>query len=558
MTALQHRFFAPIAFAALLAGMARPAPAQTAGAIPKPPPAPASPLFADELAGRRLLWAARDAYQAAPTLRFSAQWSIKTDLGAKTEAATGTETIAAEPAARRLALTTESLTGGDRQIRRAVANGSSLLATRFRARPGGKAPAREFVRVLLTPENTLPGALRQVQVAPATHAGALLLDPEWTVRGVTWRGKGQAVNGVQAHEVWATEAARQREYEGDIRAQVATRRRYLLDPETHFLLRYEEWTTAEPLNGAARKAKSGYPRATYRREDYGGARAAQAPLPAALFGQALPPGYTETALPSVSLPSPRGPQVADREAQRLLTRWARARERLLSYFAQIEVTERRGDEAGEARQRAAGAPRQGVIYTAWVHNPGRVRLTLETTGLPEQRRRSLLAVADGRQATVYDRVKNEVRRSPLEDPSDLDRGVGFDDEGDALEWLFEPPIDEYDQVVYRGRRSLDGEAVEVLELTEDETDREDRRQGREEKVATTVALGADGLPRQIERRRERSANESASREAVVDRGTTVRYRQVRVDEEPPRGAFAFEPPPNAKVNERGRGARRDE
>ncbi len=555
MKALRNRRFVPVALP-LLAGLALPARAQTAHALPQPPPATGNLSFADELAGRRLLWAARDAYRNAPALRFEAKWVVKADPGTKTETTTGTETVAAEPAARRLALTTESLSGGDRQVRRAVANGSALLATRFHARPGGKAPVREFVRLPVTAEDTLPGVLRQVQVAPSTRAGVLLLDPEWTVRGVTRRGKQQTLGGAPADEVWETEAARPRG-SGD-GARATTTRHYLLDAKTHLLLRYEEWVSAEPQGAAARRPGGARPRVTYRREDYQGARAASAPLPAALFGQSLPRGYRETALPSVSLPDADGLRAADREARQLLTRWTRAQERLLTYSAQIEVTTRRENETAPPRQDAAGAGAPAVLYTAWLHRPGRARLTRETTGGGRQDR-PLLAVLDGRQMFVHDRGRGQTRTAPLPDPSDvterLDR-TGFDDEGDALRWLFAPPIGDYVRAVYRGRQSVGGEAVDLLELVQNDVERRRGRQTQEEKTTVTVALGADGLPRQIERRRERTETGFLTRDTDVDRIVTVRYRQVRVDEEPPRGSFTFEPPPGAAGNGRERGALR--
>ena len=73
-----HPRFKTAAVAAGLLGAAlavTPGPAALAAqtkpaAFPAPPAVPTRIPFSDEVAGRRLLYAARDAYRAAPSLRF--------------------------------------------------------------------------------------------------------------------------------------------------------------------------------------------------------------------------------------------------------------------------------------------------------------------------------------------------------------------------------------------------------------------------------------------------------------------------------------------------------
>lgn len=519
----------------------------TASVIPALPPAPANPVFADELAGRRLLYAARDAYRAAPALRWETKWFVCEQRASEASSAqskamqteTGRETIAAEPGARRLSLTTQTMETGEQEIRRFVSNGASVLATRYDANPGDKTPTRTFVRFALNPEDTLRHALRKARIASRSRAATLLLDDDWSVRSSTRRGTRQAVEGVLVDEVWEREPA-QDETLNDVRVRERVTRRYLLDAATHFVRRYEEWTTRESQTNRVRGRPRAFPALTYVRENYLPARVANTPLPGALFAQAVPARYGEAALPSVDLPDKDDRPEADAEARRLLDKWARAHDRMLSFFAQIEVARQRPADAS-----AEAAPSWSVLYTAWLHKPGRARLTLEMTGVPDADRRSQTAVSDGEHVTVYDRRRNRVRTSRLDDPSEVGRQIdraGFDDMGNAVEWLWAPPLGAYDQAAYRGRQNLEGEAVDVLELFDDE-DRLRFRPG-DERRTVLVALGRDGLPREVQYRRERSLSDIGPQMAL-DRVTSVRYRQVRVDEEPPQGSFTFKPPANA-------------
>lgn len=513
---------------------------------PAAPPTPAAILFPDQVAGRQLLFAARDAYRAAPTVRFSAAWTLRSEA-----TTTGTESIAAEKGARRLSLTTESGTGGAKQIRRAIANGETLLATRYQAKPADKSPLREYVRLTLSPEDTLSRALSLVQAAPVTQAGVLLLDPRWTVRGMAWRGKRQTVGGIAADEVWET-MTEQRQGAGSRRTPTAVKRRYLIDTKTRLLVRFEEWADTAGAGGSRRNAAA---RTTYRREDYSGSRLA-APLSATLFAQTLPAGYTETALPSVTLPPPGGPKEADPEARRLLARWESAQDRALSYFAQVEVTTRQvsdSPDAPPARTRGIGDGR--ILYTAWLYKPGRARLTQETTGVPDRWSRSLLAVANGQQVSVEDRRRNRVRTVPLPDPAEMGARIqqaGFNDWAGTLNWLFTPPNQVYERATYRGRQNLGGETVDVLELVQSTSERAGRDRIAQVTATTTVALGQDGLPRMTERRTARSLTEVMERDQPADTIITARYRQVQVNAEPPAGTFAYKPPADAATNNRGR------
>ncbi len=552
---------------ALLLTLHDAAQAQAQKSVSPAPAAPKSVLFSEALAGRRLLYAARDAYRNAPAVRFTATWTETVDQGTGKETTTGTETVAAEPRARRLALTSETATGNEKRTRRAIANGDTLLVTRFESGSGGEntAPTREFLRLPLNSEDTLPRALQQVQFTPRTQAAALLLlEPDWSVRGA-------AASTSTRGEVWETETARSQQYANNALVNVTRTRRYLLDPKTRLLRRFEEWVSTEPLNGPARNARNAYVRASYRREEYRQARVGGGggALPASLFSQALPAGYKEAALPSVSLPSAPEPAEMDENARRLLQKWTRAQERLLSYYAQIEVTFRREqnsdnpEEAQQQQQQQRPNRRNDwsnwrILYSVWMQKPNRARLTIDTTGMADRRARSLLAVADGAQVTVQDRRTNRVRTQALTERNDLGRRLqqaGFNDWAGVLDWLLAPPVQEKDRVVYRGRTLLDGEAVDLLDIVRTTIEQE---RGKEAEVTTTttVALGAtDGLPRQTVRRREATVSGLFDRDQPDDMVITARYRPVRKDAEPPANAFAFVAPANTPSQDANRNRR---
>jgi hypothetical protein len=505
-------------------------------ALPAPPSVPARIGFADELAGRRLLFSAYDAYRNAPALRYSVRWATRLDRGTRTRSTSGVETIAAEPKSRRLALTMETTTAGSKEIRRVIAGGDALLATRYRARPGGAAPAREFVRLPLGPDDTLPRALRQVQAMPGTRAAEMALLGQG-VRGTVWRGASDVV--------LETEPARQQRY-ADTGANftVTTINRYLLDPKTHLLRRFEQWVSHEAGNRAARDPRNAYPRLSYRREDYDARQTAAAPLPAALFRQAPPPGYKETALPDAApLAARRGPQEADAQSRRLLQRWTRAQERLLTYSAQIEVSERQEQNPDPAAaplpERARNEDR--LLYTVWLHRPGRVRLTEETPSAAQRRARSLLAVSDGKVLSVLDQRRPQPRTRALNAPDALAAALnqsGFGNGAALLDWLLDGPDLEADRAAYRGRQTLEnGETVDVVELTRTQVARPQARRTTEVTRTTTVFLGADGLPRRIEERQARDVVGLLARDQPGDQVTTIRYGATRVDEQPPLGTF---------------------
>nr|CAA9224349.1 hypothetical protein AVDCRST_MAG63-668 [uncultured Armatimonadetes bacterium] len=522
-------------------------------AFPAPPTVPTRIPFSDEVAGRRLLYAARDAYRAAPGLRFSAELATLTDDGKQVTRKAATEVIAAEPGARRLSLTHTETTGtGDKRLRRFVSNGSDLVATEFLSGPGRKEPERTFVRTPLSREDTLTAALEMVRREPESLAGVWLLKNDPPVQGVAWRGKQLAVNGIAADEVWETGDRDPERRDDNARERRVRTRRYLLDARTRRLLRFEEWQTAEPLSAAAaRNARNRSPRRTYRRENYTNARAA-VPMPATLWAQSVPSTYREVALPGGSLPETGGPKSVDPEAWRLLAKWATAQERLLSYYARIELSTRQEQAHPEARP-PRGRDDGSILYTVWLRKPDRVRVTVDTTGPPERRSRSLVAVADGREVTVHDRQRGRVRKVSQRDgggelSNRLDR-AGFDDDADAVAWLLDELPDAYEAARTQGRQSLDGEPVDVLELVQTSS-RENDGRVVQSTTTRTIALAADGLPRQIEQRQARSISGLFERDQPADQITTARYRQVRVDQEPPGGTFVFVPPANLPTRDR--------
>lgn len=517
--------------------------AKPATAAPVPPSLPAALSFADELAGRRLLYAARDAYRNAPGVRFRVVWRRVDRGGGITR---GTETVSAGLAARRLAITTEtagSAPGKPQSVRRAIAANGTLLATRFEEKGKTANPAREFVRLPLAPDDPLPRALALVQFAPVSEASALLLDPDWTVRGTTYR-PASAPNEVIAVETPSG------------RAGIARVRRYVLAPKTRLLLRFEEWSaTPQDRALAARQNRRGGGKAaaaarsggTYRREEYAAQAsvAAAATLPASLFSQALPPGYAEKPLPSVDLPPVEpGPQAEmDAQTQAVMARWTRAHERFLSYYTEADVALRAETKTADARPLPERWKNQQLRYTAWVRRPGRARLTMTEGGAAAETR----AVSDGETVAVRNSAWGRSRTARLDDPATLGLRVlqvGWRDRGQVFDWLLLGPralVRDSDTVVYRGEQVVNGEPVQALEFNQTVRGRAGRRNRNEAEntITTTFYLGRDGLPRQSQRRSSTEVEGAFTRDEPPNLIITAVYRVTRVDVAPPPGIFVL-------------------
>lgn len=544
------------------------APAAAAAAapatVPDAPKFPAAVPFDDELAGRRLLYDARDTFRRASAVRFAADFRSLTDDNA--QAYRGVESVSAELGKQRLAVTTEfagRAPGKPIAVRRAVAANASLLATKFQ--DNGSKPAREFVRLPLAPGDPLPHALAQVQFAPVTKAAGLLLDPRWTVRGTTYRVSG-------------TSDVLEQEARGEGRDERQIVRRYRIDPKTRLLTRFEEWTTArltaderrrlqqqeQQRRQQARQRRQPLPpareipvsRVTYRREDYRNASAGAGPLPGSLFAQTLPAGYVETALPSVNLPLPdTGPDQADPRAMALMDRWQQAHDRLLSYYAEVDLSLKVEPKTADARPMPERFQGQQMRYTAWLRKPDKARLTMTNPSpLPGRGPINMVGVSDGTSVAVQGGGRGDRTRAIRIGETHFGQRLtqaGWRDQGQAFDWLLFGPrvlLGNAERIAYLGEQMVDGVSVDVVEMTSTYTDRDTdgrRRRGSSTGVTettntVTVYLSrADGLPRRIERSRGTEVEGMFDRDEPPNTLLSARYRITRVDVEPPADVFAL-------------------
>ncbi|MBC8101781.1 MAG: hypothetical protein H7Z41_04255 [Cytophagales bacterium] len=507
-------------------------PGVSAGAAPTaPPPAPIVPkylAFSDEVAGRRLLFVARDSYRNAPAVRVTGRWTLTGPDGTTS----GTETIAARLGEKKFAMTTET-DGGAKTVRRAVANGAeagNLLVTRYQdAAPN---PTRQFFRVALDEVTPLSRALALAQFAPATKAGELLLAPTWRLENAATVYVSRLESGGGAVRVIQTDLP-----DGGRGQATLLTRRYTLDTKTNRLRRYEEWRTArsQPRPNVARRPANNGTRATYRREDYAETTGATS---ASAFSQSLPAGYAEQTPPKVNLGRPQaGPENADQKALVLMRRWATTQERFLTLNAVADVQTASVTRTETSRPLRDGQNRNGsLLATLWLRRPGRARVVVNridpATGQPSQKA-DALAVASGTQVLLNDYANGRSRtleqRDPADAPLDRLRRIGLPINDNGLAWIIggPPQPDQFSSIL------LDGSgAAPVLVLTR--TGTEDYRQNRDAQTKTVwrVTLGPDNLPREILSRRETSVSGMFERDQPPIVTTALRLRRISVDSEP--------------------------
>ena len=552
----------PVAMAATAAfALAAPVRAQTppttaAAVIPAAPAPPARLSFADEVAGRRALFSARNAYRTAPSIHFKADLRTLTQTGAgKPTLVTASESVAAAPANLRLNMTYETQGAKMRQVRRAVANGESIIATRFEqgARAASAPPVREVMRVPFVGDvRTLAAGLSLLKVAPSSRGGILLLDPAWNVRGTVWRER--SANGVETVNELDADAS-------NGRTRTRRIRRYQIDTRTRLLRTFEEWdTTTDERGGNAAAARS---RITYRREQYGVSASGKA-LPATLFAQAVPAGYRDVAIPSGSDVEPTGPLEIDAKSAALLARWEQAWNRFTSLNARATLTTDAVGKTFASRTVPDEWRDQQWEYAVQMRRPGRLYLTLNPVASPEVGGRGAAAatpdagrgrrggspvsaqtvVADGQAVLVTGARNGRERAVPIgPDPSLLGvraRQAGYNDASETLGWLLYGPRSVYenaDTVSYKGQASADGVSVDVIEITENVRVAQGGRRRRgagdiESTLVTTLYLAADGLPRRTERYRTVRVEGGMLRDDPPDTVFVARYRDVVTDAPP--------------------------
>ena len=570
---------AGVVAAALVAPLAAPAAPPVAPApIPAPPDVPAAPSFAQRAAGRRAWFAVRDAYQGATGIALETRWQvIETHAPpALPTVRRGVETVRAEPSALKIALTDETLpdAGAGRRVQKVIANGTEVLATQF-VQQNTDAPTRTFMR--LTPDEgaTLPRVLAQVQVAPVTRAAALLLDPTIRPRpdSVLWRedrpvdaGGASAESVVEAETLPGTGKTRRERIH-----------RYLIDPATHRLLRYEEWDINRNSD-RARPARANRPaddgtRTTYRREDCT-VSLRPAPAPAETWAQTLPAAYIEKPLPPVDLPplvAPPASDVAAPKALALLRGWRAAQERYTSVAFVADVALRGAARTGDSRPVAGLFAGTEQRLTMTYEKPGRARVMVDTLrgGGGWGGNFALLAVSDGAQVrgvpsvstadaqgTATPNLRRRGNGTPGAQTVDLRTGgelwnalgrVGVRDFAQAIVyWFVAPPRPEdYLQadgtrITYDGPATLGGQAAQVVTITR-RTDGQRANGSTETTQTTRFWFGSNGLPLQTETRRDTEINGPFTLErdqppVVV---ITCRYRNLSVDNEPLNTTFVL-------------------
>jgi hypothetical protein len=567
-------------FSASLAGLtlsytaAAPAWAQ-AVTIPPVPTAPKILPFDDEVAGRRLLFAAQDAVRAVPAFGFTARFSVASATGKGGSAATvytGTETLKSELSARRLALTTETARGKEKEIRRAIADGNNLIGTRFQDSGNGK-PGRSVIRLPLDPTTDVPRALRAIDFSTQTAGSELLLDPDSPDdrQATVWRGKDLTEKGGRYAVV--LESARP---SGERTRTTVSTRRYTLDPKTHRLFRFEEWLTTQERPRPARRgqpADDGY-RVTYHREDYSGYPVASVTaFPTTVYAQSVPHNYEERSVPANRQPDPsRILENADPRALALLAKWRKGQERFLSLNADITQNIRMTPRTASSLPVPSEWRNRTIRYGVQVRRTGLTRFVQDVPpvtpdpneagmrfrfrGGAGQSPRSVTIISDGKMLCAVDRASNNYRTRALRDSDELWNRIaqsGVSDWGGGLSWIYEGVLDpeDFTRIAYEGRTQLDnGESVEVIVLEQSvESDGTMgggfRRRGRgggngpitEQVERYRVGLGADGLPRMIEYRRQTDVSGQMERDQQPILTVLTRYNSVRVDAEPAASTF---------------------
>ena len=559
------RFFVPVLAAFVWCGASDTLPVSAAPPVFAPPPsAPAaSPQtpFSDEIAGRKLLFAARDYYQGSANLDFSVKVSVVNADGsgaAPTLARTATETVLAYPSARKISLSTETATGVRREVRKAISDGQNVVVTRFED-PAGKTPkiVREVVRFGANdaPFSRLVNAARY---APISAGGAFAAGEDNAVSPqsrIAWLVKSETALGVPVDVVCENDAPIGK-------GEVVRARRYFLDKTTHRIVRFEAWTTRQTPPRPARKnapADNGI-RLQYQNEVYtyrNGAAAAKS----AAYAQNLPANYAEIPTPDLRLPPPVSASATDPKAAALLNKWQKNWERFLSYSAQVDVEVRadaRTEISRPVRERENNTVRYKEVLLRRPDSRARIVQEPSPEGSTQRGPNALIIVSNGTQVRgVSDggwRGRGDgkrVRTAPLENPAQLWRRMNevayLDRIGDlgGLSYVFLVPLTvrNADSITYDGQTTLDGgETVDVITLTK--TNINTDKSGQQTETVTTWRVGldaADGLPRLVESRRKATVSGRFERDQPPVTTIKTRLRRVLLNAEPLGQAFALPP-----------------
>jgi hypothetical protein len=508
---------------------------------------PQTVSFADQLDGRRLLFAVIDRYVHAPATAFRARWLTERMDG--TRPASGAESVALDRATKRVAIATET-DGPPQSLVRAISDGDTLIATLYRAT--SPAPLRQVVRLPLQQTVTLSGALALVQFTPQTVGVSLLLSPDGTpvaaAAPLIYADRSDAAaataDGRAATVVVVVDAPTVR---GPRQQRSLVVHRYVIDTDMGLLIRYEEWTVVPGRD---------FGEGLYRREDYSGATPVLRP---GAFSQTLPPTYVEQPLPSVTLPPPPArPKQADSAAVALLERWRRASARLLSENVTLQVAAHADPRTPASNPRTAAGQSAAITYTFWLQRPNLLQLRVHVAGAgrtPRRARRAAVvvdavAVSDGRRLQEMDDTSTAGQSRTIQLPSDPGAALAprlaqarIPTVDNALAWWIDgaPTADQFDSV------TLDpGDASGHAVLLTTSTHADDRR-GRitDATVSWRIQFGDDGLPREMDSRSETHINGMFDRDQPPIATTQTQVTVMAIDSEPPADCFAPLNPPQS-------------
>jgi hypothetical protein len=462
--------------------------------LPPMPTLPPVVLFANELAARRALFAIFD--RARKGVSYQMRWTEGR--------ASGEETFYYKPESKNVMLEmTVEIAGGEagsRTIRRAIADGGTIIGTLFQEAPK-RDTVREFSRISIGLIPTIRESLVQIGLMPKSALGTMALEPRFRVRGSLW----QAADGA----VYSYETPRD---------NLVIVRRFQCNAKQN-LIKYEEWTQ-----------RTGEKTPRYRREEY-------QPAPrvtAETFSQNLPNNYTEKKLTVRETP-PTLPVKADPRATALWEQWGEATERYLTLETDIEAAltfEARDPNLPEGRQ--GGLQEVTSTYHLAIHRPRRAFMTYKTlSGNAGRRGRNMDEwgiVSDGTQA----RNALKTQKTKFNNGEDLWNGlarVGAQDNLRLIHNLLDGPQDPQggDTLAYGGKQPLtSGGVAELVILTHKESDNSTGRSG-ETTTETRVFLGENHLPLEIQYTRRTDAEELRPRDLPPILHINVRYAPLKVD-----------------------------
>lgn len=457
------------------------------------PPLPVRLSFSEELAGRRALYAARDAALRPSGYSYQCLWSVsRLDGRGKVATFSGTETLSVAPG-NKLAVVFEYGEVGRKTVRRALCDGTSFLGVRFDER--GKQTTRECVRFSLEEAGRLDRAVAYARLdgLGQTRGVSLALERDFPLLSRVWRAADGSVFEVDSLIPRPGRPVRLR--------------RYHFDPTLKTLKRVEEWETA---NG----------RTTYRSEEY-----RPAPKSGDPFSQNLPDGYIEK---PVQLPprlvEPVPPADADPRALARIAQWARAHERFYTLHATARVTTVSQKRTPESSDRFGGGRGYDGAYNLSLWRPGRAKVTIESQDqlpIPQTLK------ADGINITIKEDGAPP-RVQPLREQEKIERALqqyARRNSLDPLQWLLDGPprLSDYQQI------RLNGDVVELS--------RKDERPQQNDRTYTTetlvrVWLGPDNLPRGFESTQKSTTSGVFERDQPPITITTVRIPELTVDHEP--------------------------